>query len=50
MVWRQNSTAAEEVARSSVSSWIPSWLVRKDIQPLKTRSNIVMNRQLPDGD
>ena len=40
----------EEVARSSVSSLIRPGLVRKDIQPPKTRSNIPMDGQLPDGD
>ena len=35
MVRRQNSTAAEEVARSSVSSLTRAGLVRKDIQPSK---------------
>ena len=38
------------VARSNVSSLIRAGLVRKDIQPLKTHSNILMDRQLPDGD
>ena len=39
-----------EVARSNVSSLIRAGLVRKDIRPPKTRSNITMDIQLPDGD
>ena len=43
-VRRRNSTAAEKVARSSVSSQIRSGLVMEDIQPPKTHSNIPMDR------
>ena len=50
MIWRWNSFAAEEDAVSSVSSLIQAGLVRKDIQPPKTCSNIPIDRQLPDGD
>ena len=34
-VQKRNSTAAEEIAKSSVSSPIRAGLVRKDIQPPK---------------
>ena len=44
------NVAAERFARSSISSIIWAGLARKNIQPLKTRSNIPMDRQqlLPD--
>ena len=44
--WWRNSTAAEEVAWSSVSSLIRAGLVREGIQSPKTRSKILMDRQL----
>ena len=45
-VWRQNSTAAEEVTRSNISSLIRAGLVRKDIQPSKLHSNISTDSHL----